>query len=67
MVLIDAANGKQGQHLMTMGSAIRSLAFSPDGNRLLIACGIDRSQLKPNMTPDEMKAAGAIEVWEREP
>jgi WD40 repeat protein len=43
----------------------RTVAFSPDGRLLLAACGIDRSQVKGVMTPDEMKAAGAVVVWER--
>src|SRR5207248_11368431 len=67
VVLLDAATGERGHDLMPVGSEVRSLAFSPNGKLLLVACGIDRQRLKPVMTPDEKKAAGAVGVWEREP
>ena len=63
---IDTATGERGRDLALGGRpAVRSVAFSPDGRLLVAACGIDRSLLKPLMTPDEMKAAGAVVVWER--
>jgi WD40 repeat protein len=65
VVMIDPETGKEGHHLMPFWAPLRSLTFSPDGKTLLVATGIDRKDVRPLMTPDEMKAAGGIAVWER--
>jgi WD40 repeat protein len=65
VVLLGAAPGQVEEQLRTFAAPVRSVAFSPDGRTLLVATGIDRSRLKPGMTPDEMRAAGGIAVFER--
>jgi RNA polymerase sigma factor (sigma-70 family) len=63
--ILDAATGRVVEEHRSPGAAVRSLAFSPDGKLLVAACGIDHAAVKPLMTPDEMKAAGAVVVWAR--
>jgi RNA polymerase sigma factor (sigma-70 family) len=66
VVLIDADRVESVDHLFPPVSyPIRTFAFSPNGKLLVAACGIDRTDLKPGMTPDEMKAAGGVVIWER--
>jgi WD40 repeat protein len=67
IALIDTEAAKWAENLFPPVAPVRSVAFSPDGKLLVAACGIDRERLKPLMTPDEMKAAGAVVVWERKP
>ena len=66
VILIDPEKAEWGGNAFPpLGLTVRSVAWSPDGKRLIGACGIDRAKVKPLMTPDEMKAAGAVVVWER--
>lgn len=66
IILTDTATLEWGGNLFPPPACPpRSVAFSPDGKRLVAASGIDRSDVKPLMTPDEIKAAGAVVVWER--
>jgi uncharacterized protein (TIGR03067 family) len=66
IVLFDTETMEADGNLFPPGpSPARTIAFSRDGKLLVAACGIDRDKLKPNMTPDEMKDAGAVVVWER--
>jgi WD40 repeat protein len=67
ILLIDTADLDKLENLFPPVAPVRSVAFSPDGKLLVAACGIDREKVKPLMTPDEMKAAGAVVVWERKP
>jgi RNA polymerase sigma factor (sigma-70 family) len=66
VILLDTDTLEQGEHLFPPAHyPIRSVAFSPNGKLLIAACGINRADLKAQMTPDELKEAGSIVVWER--
>ena len=66
VILLDTDTLESGDHLFPPAHyPIRSVAFSPNGKLLIAACGIDRADLKAQMTPDEMKEAGSVVVWER--
>jgi len=68
IVLLDADTLKASEHLFPPAHyPVRSVAFSPKGKLIVAACGIDRANLKPQMTPDEMKESGSVVVWERKP
>jgi WD40 repeat protein len=65
VVLLNPATGTETEVLTPSPAPVRGLAFSPDGWTLLAAYGIDRAEVKPIMSPDEMKAAGGIAVYRR--
>jgi RNA polymerase sigma factor (sigma-70 family) len=65
VVLLGVKPGQREELLGTFAAPVRSVAFSPDGKTVLVATGIDRKDVKPIMSPDEMKAAGGIAVFHR--
>jgi RNA polymerase sigma factor (sigma-70 family) len=66
IVLFDTETMEADGNLFPPGSyPARTVAFSPDGKLLVAACGIDREKVTAVMSPDEMKAAGAVVIWER--
>jgi WD40 repeat protein len=64
VAIIDLQTSKVDLATLKCPTPVRSLACSPDGNTLLVACGIDRGKLKPRMSEEELKDAGGIAVWQ---
>jgi WD40 repeat protein len=64
-ILIDVASGEHGEHLMRAGGLpVTALAWAPDGNVLVMTCGLRPWDDEAKPTPARLEA-GEVVVWAR--